>query len=40
MCQLYGVSASGYYAWRARAPSERSKRDAVLLDKIQHEHAV
>ena len=40
MCPLYGVSASGYYAWRARAPSERSKRDAVLLDKIQHEHAV
>ena len=40
MCRLYGVSASGYYAWRERAPCERAKRDAVLLDKIQHEHAV
>ena len=40
VCRLYAVSASGYYAWRERAPSERAKRDAVLLDKIQHEHAV
>jgi putative transposase len=40
MCRLYGVSASGYYAWRERAPCERAKRDAVLLDKIQREHAL
>lgn len=40
MCRLYGVSVSGYYAWRQRAPSERSERDAVLVEKIRREHAV
>jgi putative transposase len=40
MCRLYGVSVSGYYAWRDRPVCERAKGDAVLLEKIQHEHAV
>jgi hypothetical protein len=40
MCKLYGVSASGYYAWRERAPCERSTGDATLLEKIRYEHAV
>ena len=40
MCRLYGVSPSGYYAWRDREPSERAKADAVLVEKIRHEHAV
>lgn len=40
MCRLYAVSASGYYAWRQGEPSERAKRDAVLLEKIRQEHAV
>jgi putative transposase len=40
MCRLYGVSASGYYAWLEREPSERAKRDAQLLEKIRQEHAV
>lgn len=40
MCRLYAVSASGYYAWRERAPSERAKRDAVLVEKIRQEHAM
>lgn len=40
MCRLYGVSASGYYTWRARVPSERARRDRVLVEKIRHEHRV
>jgi transposase InsO family protein len=39
MCALYRVSLSGYYAWRGRAPSERTERDAQLLSKIRKEHA-
>ena len=40
MCRLYGVSVSGFYAWRERDPSERSKRDALLVEKIRREHVV
>src|SRR4029453_11512258 len=40
MCRLYGVSASGYYAWRRRVPSDRSRGDARLLELIRREHAV
>ena len=35
LCRLLGVSRSGYYAWRNRPPSERSRSDAVLLEKIE-----
>jgi putative transposase len=35
LCRLLGVSRSGYYAWRNRQPSERSRFDAVLLEKIE-----
>jgi putative transposase len=35
MCQTLEVSASGYYAWRRRAPSARAQADAALTAKIQ-----
>lgn len=38
MCQLYGVSRSGYYAWRDRPPSLRSIQDASLLKLVRDIH--
>ncbi len=38
MCELYGVTRGGYYAWRGRPLSERSKEDNRLVDKIRHAH--
>ena len=35
MCALYGVTRSGYYAWRGRGESARRQQDRILLDKIQ-----
>ena len=36
MCRLYGVSNSGYYAWRGRGECRRSIEDAQWLAKIRH----
>ena len=38
LCRVLGVSASGYYAWRARHPSGRATRDAELLEQIRTCH--
>jgi len=39
MCKLFGVSRAGYYAWRERAASARSKADAALMQRIKAIHA-
>lgn len=38
LCGALGVSASGYYAWRSRPPSQRQQTDGVLLKAIQAAH--
>ncbi len=38
MCRVLDISPSGYYAWRKRAPSARSKANAALLKKIERFH--
>jgi putative transposase len=38
MCRVLGVSPSGYYAWRHRAPSARAGSDSALLTTIQAIH--
>ena len=37
-CRLLGVSTSGYYAWRNRAPSVRATADAALTVRIRAIH--
>lgn len=39
MCRVYKVSRPGFYAWRAREPSEHAKENARLLKRIQTIHA-
>jgi len=38
MCRVLEVSRSGYYAWLKRAPSERTKANAALLETIRAIH--
>jgi putative transposase len=38
-CRVLGVSESGYYAWRSRAPSVRAIRHAWLTELIRKVHA-
>jgi putative transposase len=37
-CRALGVSVSGYYAWRDRAPCKRSIEDAVMTERIRAIH--
>jgi putative transposase len=39
MCRTLGVSPAGYYAWRNRPASARSRTDAALLQRIRTIHA-
>jgi putative transposase len=38
VCRVLGVSPSGYYAWRYRAPSARAQQDAELTMKLHTIH--
>ena len=38
LCRIVGVSKSGYYAWRSRPPSKRSREDATLTECIVEVH--
>lgn len=38
MCDLYGVTRGGYYAWRRRPPSQRAIEDERLVDQIRQVH--
>lgn len=39
LCRMLGVSESGYYAWRSRPPSKRSREDPTLTEKIREIHS-
>ena len=39
MCDLLGVSPSGYYTWLSRPPSARERADRVLRDRIVDIHS-
>ncbi len=38
MCRLLRVSASGYYAWRTRPESSRTKSDRRLMAEVRRAH--
>jgi putative transposase len=38
MCHMLGVSRSGYYGWRDRPPSRRSREDTALTKKVREIH--
>lgn len=38
LCEVLGVSRSGFHAWERRAPSDRQLADAWLLEQIREIH--
>jgi transposase InsO family protein len=38
LCELLGVSPSGYYSWRPKRPSQRQREDAALAARIAAAH--
>ncbi len=38
LCELLGVSPSGYYGWRQKRPTKRQREDTVLATKIAAAH--
>jgi len=38
LCALFGVSSSGYYAWRNRKPGKRAEANLELARKIRQVH--
>lgn len=38
LCDVLGVSRSGYYDWKNRKPSQRERTNQELLGKIRHLH--
>lgn len=38
LCRILKVSRSGYYAWKERPPSQRSRSDAALMEQIGRVH--
>lgn len=38
MCRLYGVTRQGYYAWRSRSVSARTRQDWQLICRIKTLH--
>ena len=40
LCRCLGVTRSGFYAWRRRAPSPRSRQDLVLMRQLRLIHAI
>ena len=39
MCRVLGVSRSGFYAWKRRPPSRRTRTDAALTQRVRTIHA-
>lgn len=38
MCRLLHVTRGGYYAWQRREPSERTRQDVQLLERVREVH--